>query len=137
MSSINGLSAARRQTSPLREQPGSIMTDLVHLEGQMTAWRRDLHRHPEFGFEEHRTASFVAETLRGMGIQVAEGIGGTGVVGTLKRGTSNPAIALRADMDALRITRRRACPGLRIASGQCTPAVMMGTPPCCCGLPAF
>jgi hippurate hydrolase len=80
------------------------MTELVQLDRQMTAWRRDLHRHPEFGFEEHRTASFVAETLRGMGIQVAEGIGGTGVVGTLKRGTSNRAIALRADMDALRIT---------------------------------
>ena len=86
------------------------MTELVHLEGQMTAWRRDLHRHPEFGFEEHRTASFVAETLRGMGIEVAEGIGGTGVVGTLKRGTSNRAIALRADMDALRITEATGVP---------------------------
>ncbi len=80
------------------------MTDLSALHGQMTAWRRDLHRHPEFGFEEHRTAAFVAETLRGFGIDVAEGVGGTGVVGTLKRGTSNRAIALRADMDALRIT---------------------------------
>ncbi len=70
----------------------------------MTAWRRDLHRHPEFGFEENRTAAFVAEKLREFGLEVAEGVGGTGVVGTLKRGTSNRAIALRADMDALRIT---------------------------------
>jgi hippurate hydrolase len=70
----------------------------------MTHWRHDLHRHPEFGFEETRTAGFVADTLRGLGLEVAEGIGGTGVVGTLKRGTSNRAIALRADMDALRIT---------------------------------
>ena len=77
------------------------MTD---LHAQMTRWRHDLHRHPEFGFEETRTAAFVAETLRGFGLEVAEGIGGTGVVGTLKRGTSNRAIALRADMDALRIT---------------------------------
>ena len=46
----------------------------------------------------------MAERLRSFGIEVAEGIGGTGVVGTLKRGTSNRAIALRADMDALRIT---------------------------------
>lgn len=86
------------------------MADFAHLEDQMTAWRRDLHRHPEFGFEEYRTASFVAETLRGMGLDVAEGIGGTGVVGTLKRGTSNRAIALRADMDALRITEATGAP---------------------------
>ena len=43
-------------------------------------WLHDLHRHPEFGFEETRTAAFVAETLRGFGLEVAEGIGGTGVV---------------------------------------------------------
>ncbi|MBO0905228.1 amidohydrolase [Jiella sonneratiae] len=70
----------------------------------MAGWRRDLHRHPEFGFEERRTAAFVADTLRGFNLEVVEGIGGTGVVGTLRRGTSNRAIALRADMDALHIT---------------------------------
>ena len=80
------------------------MSDLAELETRMTQWRHDLHRHPEFGFEESRTAAFVAETLRGFGLEVAEGVGGTGVVGTLKRGTSNRAIGLRADMDALRIT---------------------------------
>lgn len=80
------------------------MSDETVWQDRMTAWRRDLHRHPEFGFEEHRTARFVAETLRGFGIEVAEGIGGTGVVGTLRRGTGNRSIALRADMDALRIT---------------------------------
>ena len=73
----------------------------------MTAWRRDLHAHPEFGFEEKRTSAFVAEKLREFGLdEVAEGVGGTGVVGTLRRGTGNRAIALRADMDALRITER-------------------------------
>ncbi|MGV6889346.1 amidohydrolase [Rhodophyticola sp. SM2404] len=80
------------------------MSDLTALESRMTQWRHDLHRHPEFGFEENRTAAFVAETLRGFGLEVAEGVGGTGVVGTLKRGTSNRAIGLRADMDALRIS---------------------------------
>lgn len=69
----------------------------------MIGWRRDLHRHPEFGFEERRTAALIAEALRSFGLEVAEGVGGTGVVGTLKRGTSNRAIALRADIDALRI----------------------------------
>ena len=76
----------------------------------LTAIRHDLHAHPEFGFEEKRTAGFVAETLRGFGIEVAEGIGGTGVVGTLRRGTSNRAIALRANMDALRITEATDAP---------------------------
>jgi len=80
------------------------MTNPNDLQVQMTEWRRDLHRHPEFGFEESRTAGVVAAKLRELGIEVAEGVGGTGVVGTLKRGTSNRAIALRADMDALRIT---------------------------------
>lgn len=73
----------------------------------MTGWRRDLHAHPEFGFEEKRTAAFVAAKLREFGLDdVTEGVGGTGVVGTLKRGSGNRAIALRADMDALRITEQ-------------------------------
>lgn len=76
------------------------------LSALLTTWRRDLHAHPEFGFEETRTAAFVAETLRSFGVDVAEGIGGTGVVGTLRRGTGNRSIALRADMDALRIEER-------------------------------
>ncbi|MCA1405351.1 amidohydrolase [Ensifer sp. IC3342] len=79
------------------------MTDLTMLEREMTEWRRDLHAHPEFGFEEKRTSAFVAAKLREFGLDVAEGIGGTGVVGTLRRGSGNRAIALRADMDALRI----------------------------------
>lgn len=83
------------------------MVDLASLEEDMTAWRQDLHAHPEFGFEEKRTSSFVAAKLREFGLDdVAEGIGGTGVVGTLKRGTGNRSIALRADMDALRIAEQ-------------------------------
>ncbi|TPM39653.1 M20 aminoacylase family protein [Mesorhizobium sp. B2-3-4] len=81
------------------------------LRREMTAWRRDLHAHPEFGFEEKRTAAFVAAKLREFGLDdVAENVGGTGVVGTLKRGRGNRAIALRADMDALRITEQSTVP---------------------------
>lgn len=93
------------------------------LHAQMTGWRRALHRRPEFGFEERATARFIAETLRSFGIETAEGIGGTGVVGTLRRGTSNRAVALRADMDALRIAETGApdwaseTPGLMHACG--------------------
>jgi hippurate hydrolase len=82
------------------------MIDLTTLHAEMTAWRHDLHAHPEFGFEERRTAAFVAAKLREFGLDVAEGIGGTGVVGTLKRGSGNRSIGLRADMDALRITEQ-------------------------------
>jgi len=70
---------------------------------EMTAWRRDLHAHPELGLEEHRTAAIVAEKLVAWGIRVHTGLATTGVVGTLKVGNSNRAIAIRADMDALPI----------------------------------
>ena len=81
------------------------------LAGEMIAWRHALHAHPEMGFAEQRTAAFVAETLRGFGItDIAEGVGGTGLVATLKAGKGSRAIALRADMDALRITERTNLP---------------------------
>lgn len=67
----------------------------------LTALRRDLHAHPELGFEETRTARIVAEELEAAGFDVTTGIGRTGVVGTLRVGDGNRAIALRADMDAL------------------------------------
>lgn len=83
------------------------MVELPALQREMASWRHDLHRHPEFGFEEHCTAAFVAAKLREFGLdEVVEGVGGIGVVGTLKRGTSERSIALRADMDALRISEQ-------------------------------
>ncbi len=69
---------------------------------QLTAIRRDLHAHPEIGFEEHRTSGIVADYLQKWGIEVHRGIGGTGVVGLLKgKGSGSRRIGLRADMDAL------------------------------------
>jgi len=86
------------------------MADTDQLHQQMRTWRRHLHAHPEFGFEEARTAAFVAELLRGFGMdEVVEGVGGTGIVATLRRGSSGRAIALRADMDALRIAETGEC----------------------------
>lgn len=67
----------------------------------VTEWRRHIHAHPETAFEEHQTAAMVAKILRELGMEVEEGIGGTGVVGTLKAGNSNRRLGLRADMDAL------------------------------------
>jgi amidohydrolase len=84
--------------------------NLDALHAEMRTWRRHLHANPEFGFEEKETAAFVAAKLRAFGLEVAEGVGGTGVVGTLRRGSSNRAIALRADMDALRISEQGELP---------------------------
>ena len=74
-----------------------------HALQQFVALRRDIHRHPELAFDEHRTSALVAERLREWGYAVTTGLGGTGVVGQLRRGTSARAIGLRADMDALPI----------------------------------
>ena len=69
---------------------------------ELIAIRRDLHAHPEIGFEEHRTSGIVAEKLASWGIEVHRGLGGTGVVGLLKgKGNGKKRIGLRADMDAL------------------------------------
>ena len=69
---------------------------------ELTAIRRDLHAHPEIGFEEVRTSGIVADKLTSWGIEVHRGLGGTGVVGVLKgKGNSSKKIGLRADMDAL------------------------------------
>ena len=71
---------------------------------ELTALRRDLHAHPELGFEEVRTSGIVAAELARYGVTVHRGIGGTGVVGVLEGRTgSGRRIGLRADMDALPI----------------------------------
>lgn len=76
----------------------------TELAPHLREWRQHLHRNPEFGFEETETARFVSERLRAFGIDDIEtGVGGTGVVATLRRGTGARTIALRADMDCLRI----------------------------------
>jgi len=81
----------------------NTIKELEDLQNEMQTWRRDIHAHPEIAFEEHRTAEIVAEKLKSFGIEVETGIAGTGVVGTLKRGTGNRSIGLRADLDALLI----------------------------------
>ena len=81
----------------------NTIKELEDLQEDMQTWRRDIHAHPEIAFEEHRTAQIVAEKLESFGIEVEIGIAGTGVVGTLKKGTGNRSIGLRADLDALLI----------------------------------
>jgi amidohydrolase len=81
------------------------MPTLDHIEAfadELTAIRRDIHAHPEIGFEEVRTSGIVAEKLESWGVEVHRGLGTTGVVGVLKgKGSGTKKIGLRADMDAL------------------------------------
>jgi len=80
-----------------------IEDSIARLHGEMTAWRRDLHAHPELGFEESRTAGIVADRLESFGLEVHRGVGRTGVVGVLRAGSGRKTLGLRADMDALPI----------------------------------
>lgn len=80
------------------------------LVGPLTAFRHDIHAHPELGFQEKRTAARIAEELRALGLEVHEGVGGTGVVGVLRQGNSPRSIGLRADMDALSIQEQTNLP---------------------------
>ena len=81
--------------------------------------RRDIHRHPELAYEEHRTSALVADKLRQWGYSVTTGLGGTGVVGQLVRGTGKVRIGLRADMDALPIEENNG-----LAWSSCKPGLM-------------
>ncbi len=85
----------------------------AHAE-EFIALRRDIHRHPELSFHEQRTSDLVAERLAALGYRIERGLGGTGVVGQLRRGGGTRTLGLRADMDALPIEEAT---GLAWASG--------------------
>jgi hippurate hydrolase len=72
----------------------------------LAALRRDLHAHPELGYQEERTAALIADTLGRAGVAVHRGLGGTGVVGSVRNGSAARAVGLRADIDALPVTER-------------------------------
>ncbi len=69
-------------------------------------WRHHLHQHPELGFEEHETSAFIATRLAQWGYKIHTGYGKTGIVGTLSKGSSQRAIGIRADIDALPIAEQ-------------------------------
>ena len=98
----------------------SQVLDYMNLHAdEFVALRRDIHHHPELGFEEFRTSDLVAEKLAEWGYEVERNIGGTGVVGRLKRGNGSRKLGLRADMDALPIVEDT---GLSYASSK--PGIM-------------
>lgn len=77
---------------------------IIQLHPRIARLRRDLHAHPELGYEEQRTSEIVAHYLEELGMEATRGLGRTGVVGRLRCGSSSRAIGLRADMDALPLT---------------------------------
>ena len=79
----------------------NIPAPIADLASRMTAWRHRIHAWPELGFEEERTSALVIEELRGLGLEVHTGLGGTGVVAVIDSGRPGLSIGLRADMDAL------------------------------------
>jgi amidohydrolase len=81
----------------------SAIEHIRQYHDELTAFRQDLHAHPELGMEEYRTAEKVATQLEAWGIEVHRGVGKTGVVGVLRSGNGTGRIGLRADMDALPI----------------------------------
>lgn len=81
-----------------------ILKTIAESEDRFVEIRRDLHRHPEIGFEETRTSDLVAEMLRSFGYDIFSGLAKTGIVATLKSGTGSKRLGIRADMDALPMT---------------------------------
>jgi hippurate hydrolase len=78
-----------------------VLPEVRTIEPEMVALRQQIHAWPELGFEEHRTSALVADRLQAWGYEVHRGIGGTGVVATLKLGSGARRLGLRADLDAL------------------------------------
>ena len=95
-------------SSPTAARGHRILQEANALSGQITAWRRDFHMHPELGFQEFRTSGKVAEELRALGLETATGIGKTGVVAVI--GEGEPVVAIRADMDALPLQEKNDVP---------------------------
>lgn len=84
----------------------NLIEPIVADAATIQSLRRDLHAHPELGFEEQRTSELIAQQLTAWGIPVHRGLGRTGVVGIVRNGTSQRAVGLRADIDALPVTER-------------------------------
>ena len=88
----------------------TFLSEAKRLAGRLSKIRRQIHMHPELGFQEKRTSALVAKELREIGVSVKTGVAKTGVVGLLRGAHRGKTIALRGDMDALPITERNNTP---------------------------
>ena len=103
---------------PSAQAAGSAQDRVRPLLPEITAWRRDLHQHPELGNREVRTSKFVAAELEKLGLDVRTGIAKTGVTAILRGGRPGPKLAIRADMDALPVTESVDLPFASKAKGE-------------------
>ncbi len=104
-------------TSTSGQAPHALLAALQAQASDFVEVRRDIHRHPELGFDEHRTSEQVARLLGEWGYEVERGLGGTGVVGRLRRGQGPKRLGLRADMDALPIQEASGLPHASVHEG--------------------
>ncbi len=103
LTAISASAQSKKGTDELDTRIAQVMSKVV-------TWRRDFHEHPELSNSEKRTAKIVADHLRALGLDVREGVAGTGVIGILKGGKPGKVVALRADMDALPVTEESDLP---------------------------
>ena len=96
----------------------NLIKPILEEAAALTGLRRDLHAHPELGYQEQRTSDLIAETLSGWGIPVHRGLGGTGVVGIVRNGRGTRAVGLRADIDALPVTERNTFAHASVQTGR-------------------
>ncbi len=89
-----------------QELSKAIAQQAEAMQNQLSQWRRHLHQNPELGNREFKTAAYIVEQLKDLGLDIKTGIAKTGVVAILKGGKPGPVIALRADMDALPVKER-------------------------------
>ena len=98
-----------RLVKPVKQQnEKSLKTRAEELREELVAIRRTIHAHPEYGFQEFKTAQLISGTLEKLGARVREGVAKTGVIGELGHG--DPVVAIRADMDALPIAEDTGLP---------------------------
>lgn len=93
----------------MTDRTHAVLSGLAEIRSALESLYQDLHRHPELGLREHRTAKKVSDALRDFGFEATDGIGGTGVIGVLANG-DGPTVMARADMDALPVRERTGLP---------------------------
>jgi amidohydrolase len=96
----------------------NLLKPILDDAAALASLRRDIHAHPELGYQEERTSALIAETLSAWGIPVQRGLGGTGVVGIIRTGGGTRAVGLRADIDALPVTERNSFAHASVHSGR-------------------
>ncbi|HMS08607.1 MAG TPA: hypothetical protein PKE66_03910, partial [Pyrinomonadaceae bacterium] len=110
--------AAFAAAVPANDMSREVEAAAAKLMPKVIEWRRHIHQNPELGNREFKTAKYVEDHLRRLGIEVRTGVAKTGVVGILKGAQPGPVIGLRADMDALPVTERNDLPYRSRATGE-------------------